>query len=140
MCFKAKGLPKPKILFDITAGEVAQVVKQACPKAQILLSDSYYKTTTIDELKRFVKDDDTNEYRYISEYHDCDNFSFQLMGSIHNVDWGALPCGIIWTSTPQGGHAVNCFIDNQHIFWIIEPQNDKIFELPIDWIPYLVII
>jgi hypothetical protein len=133
-------LPPPVVLFDINSQEVWDTAKAAFPKANIYLSDSFYKTTTKEELMRFLKDDVTNEYRYISEYHDCDSFSFQLMGSIHCIEWGALPFGIMWTSTPNGGHAVNCFIDDKKEVWIVEPQNDQIYKLPTDWVPYLVII
>jgi hypothetical protein len=71
---------------------------------------------------------------------DCDDFSFHLMGSIHNVDWGALPFGIVWLSKPGGNHAVNLFIDSDHKTWLIEPQNDEYFDCPVDWVPYLIII
>ena len=140
MCFKPKGLPPPKHLEDITATEITDILKQSFPKANIFLSDSTYRTTTIDELIRFLKDDKTNEYRYVSEYMDCDNFSYHLMGSIHNVEWGALPFGIIWLNKPNGNHAMNIFIDNEHEVLLIEPQNDIIQTCPSSWVPYLVII
>ena len=141
MCFnKPKGLPPPKDLVDIQAGDIMNLIKQAFPKANIFLSDSTYKTTNIDELMRFLKDDKTNEYRYVSEYMDCDDFSYRLMGSIHNVEWGALPFGIVWLSKPSGNHALNCFVDNTHEIYFIEPQNDNIFICPSNWVPYLVII
>jgi hypothetical protein len=139
MCLN-KGLPKPRVLYDITAGEIQAVLKEVCPTAVVLFSDSVYRTTTLAELQRFLKDDKTNEYRYISEYHDCDNFSFQLMGSIHNVDWGALPFGIVWTGTPGGNHAVNCFVDDERVLWFVEPQSDSVFSLKEGWVPYLIII
>ena len=137
---KPKGLQPPQGLIDINMDEIQQVLTKEVPHAAIYLSDSTYRTISIHELMRFLKDDKTNEYRYVSEYMDCDDYSYHLMGSIHNVEWGALPFGITWTSTPNGAHACNCFIDNDHILWFIEPQKDNIFRLPMGWVPYLVII
>jgi len=127
-------------MVDISYSDVLYALSTVFKSASIYISDSKYKTITIDELIRFLKDDDTNEYRYVAEYMDCDNYSFHLMGSIHNVEWGALPFGIIWTTVPNGAHAANCFVDDDMEVWIVEPQKDTYFHLPEDWIPYLVVI
>lgn len=141
MCiFKKELLPEPKTTFDITSEEIKTVLKSVCPNAMILIGDSFYKTTTKSELMRFLDDDDTNEYRYITEYYDCEDFSFRLMGQIHCVEWGALSFGIVWTKTQSGNHAVNCFIDNERKLWFIEPQTDFIGAKPNDWEPYVIII
>jgi hypothetical protein len=140
MCFTKKGLPKPEGLVDINSTTITAILQSACAHAIVLLSDSVYSTCPVDELRRFLKDDDTNEYRYVSEYYDCDDFSYRLMGQIHNVEWGALPFGILWVKTAQGNHAVNIFIDEDHIMWVIEPQTDEVYLMPSSWIPYLVII
>lgn len=141
MCFfKKSAMPKPNGLVDITSEDIAPILKTSCPNANIYLSDSYYSTVSIGELRRFLADDKTNEYRYVSEFYDCDDFSFRLMGQIHSVEWGALPFGIMWTQIPGGNHAVNCFIDCDKKLWIVEPQNDSVYFLPNDWSPYLVIL
>jgi hypothetical protein len=141
MCLKTKMLlTPPKNLVDITGIDIQRLLVTEFPKANIFMSDSIYKTTNIDELMRFIKSDPTNEYRYISEYHDCDDFSFQLMGSIHSVEWGALPFGIVWLSKPGGNHAMNIFIDNEHNVFLIEPQNDVFYICPPDHVPYLIVI
>lgn len=141
MCLKKSGLPRPQGLETITVAEITDVLRQSCSRANIYLSDSVYSTTSIDELMSFLKADDTNEYRYVSEYYDCDDFSFRLMGQIHSVEWGALPFGIVWlTKENNVNHALNIFIDNEHDMYLIEPQNDVIQVLPTGWIPYLVIL
>jgi hypothetical protein len=141
MCLnRPKGLPPPENLVDISATDISRLLLDQFKRAYIFMSDSTYKTTSIDELMRFIKSDPTNEYRYISEYHDCDDFSFQLMGSIHSVEWGALPFGITWLNKPSGNHAMNIFIDKDHEIYLIEPQNDIIQVCPSNWVPYLVII
>lgn len=143
MCFtrKTKGLPPPTPLLNINAQQMINLLKTACPKALVLLSDSIYSTTTVEELQRFLRSDDTNEFRYVSEYYDCDDFSFRLMGQIHNVEWGALPFGIMWlTKENNVAHALNCFIDDDMILWLIEPQSDQVFLLPNNWTPLFVMI
>jgi len=144
MCFKLltkpKGLPPPNNLIDIEAGTILTILKEKFTAANIYLSDSIYKTTNIDELIRFINSDKTNEYKYVSEYFDCDDFSFHLMGSIHNVEWGALPFGICWLSKPGGNHALNIFIDREQEVYFVEPQNDTVFLCPTHWVPYFVMI
>jgi len=133
-------IPPPKHLEDIGYSEILGILKAEFPKAKIHLADRDYKTTTKAELMRFLKYDLTDLRKYLSEYYDCDDFSYALMGAISNPDWGALPFAILWTTTPKGGHAINCFIDNDREVWIIEPQNDRVFECPNGWEPYLLMM
>lgn len=130
----------PSPLVEISYTSLANLLNATFPSAGKYLSDSKYKTTTIQELKRFLDWDKTSEKTYISEWFDCDDFSSVLNGTINIPEWYYLPFGIMWTDTPQGGHAVNIFIDNMSEIWIVEPQNDSCFKLPSDWNPYLIII
>lgn len=130
----------PSGLEEINIFEISTIVQAAAPNAQHFISDLNYRTTTKTELMRFLKADITDAWGYIPELFDCDDFSFALMGHISNPDWGALAFGILWTQTPTGGHAVNCFIDKNRKFWVIEPQNDNVFEMPVDWDPWLVVM
>lgn len=133
-------LPPPKYLENIDYTEISTILKAEFPNAAIHLADRKYKTTSKTEFNRFITHDLVNKNIYISEYYDCDDFSFALMGEISNQEWGALPFGILWTEVPGGAHAVNCFIDKKREVWIVEPQNDKIFKCPVDWNPYFIVI
>lgn len=143
-------LPPPKNLVSIDNTTINNILNKVAPVATKILSDSIYSTTSIDELRRFIRDDKTNEYRYISEYYDCDDYSFRLMGMIHSIEWGALPFGIIlvnkrdWIKDPTGKklfpHAMNCFIDSKQDFWLIEPQNDQVFHINSNYKPYFIMI
>jgi len=128
----------PNYLEEIEYAEVFSVLSAEFPNCSILLGDNKYKTTTKEELMRFLKEDNTDKYPYITEWYDCENFSDTLMGRLSNPDWGCLPFGTLWTSMPNGAHAVNVFVDNNREVWIVEPQNDGIFSLPNDWNPYFV--
>jgi hypothetical protein len=130
----------PNYLEDIDWVEVDTILKAEYPNAAILLSDNSYKTTKKSEFERFIAEDITDQWQYVPEFFDCDDFSFSIMGQLSNPDWGALTFGILWTNTPNGAHAVNCFIDKDREVWILEPQNDQLYRLPGNWNPYLVIM
>jgi len=133
-------IPPPKELDPIGYTEIWSILKAEFPNAKIHLADRDYKTTSKEELMRFLKYDLTDIRKYIPEYYDCDDFSYALMGALSNPNWGALPFAILWATTPNGGHAINCFIDKDRQVWIIEPQNDWIGTTPKGWEAYLIIM
>lgn len=140
-CPQSSGnISPPNYLEDMDYTEVMTLLQSEFSNATILLADNDYKTTTKSELERFLAHDITDQWQYVSEFYDCDDFSFSVMGQLSNPDWGALTFGILWTNVPGGAHAVNCFIDNNREVWIIEPQNDAFYKLPGDWTPFLVIM
>jgi len=92
------------------------------------LSDSSYKLVDVDYLRTFLKENPVNKRNYVPEKHDCDDFSFILMGDITRWD-SDLAFGIVWGRTPSGsGHAWNFFIDTNEKMWFVEPMRDTIFE------------
>ena len=141
-CEPESGISPPNYLEEIGYDEVYSTLNAEFPECTLLLSDNRYKTTTKQELMRFLKEDNTDKYGYVSEWFDCNNFSYHLHGNISSPSWGCLPFGILWTTTSGGGHAINCFVDNNREIWLIEPQNDLMFKLdskPI-WKPYVVMM
>jgi len=140
ICKDESKLTPPKGLDPIDVNEINTLLKAEFPDATLLFADRDYKTVSKTEFIRFLKDDDIDIRKYTSEFYDCDDFSFALMGAISNQDWGALPFGILWTEVTGGAHAVNCFIDKKREVWICEPQNDDVFKCPSTWKPYLIMI
>jgi hypothetical protein len=131
----------------VNKGEIpASVIRQAYIKAfkvswcercfghcSIKLADETYRQVNLNQISQILKDNKTNEQKYIDNDYDCDDFTFQLMGTFHsNIDTAAMPIFICWVSTPNGGHAVISFYHNGEIF-IIEPQTDEIYSPPNDW-------
>ena len=137
---KSNIISPPKYLEDIDGNEIRTILQAEFPNTPLYISDTMFQTTTKEELIRFLKEDIVDKNKYISEKYDCDDFSYQLMGNISSPKWGMLPFGILWSETPNGGHAINCFIDNNREVWIIEPQSDKIFKIPDNWNPWLVVL
>ena len=145
MCFrwffeKKYGITPPVNTKKINMEEIYSILDAQFPKAETWVSDNEYQTTTFSEYERFLHWNQVDKRLYIKEYYDCDDFSFQLMGDSQIPGWSSLAFGILWTSTPNGGHAVNFFIDNNYDIWIVEPQNDHIFSMPKEWEEYLVIM
>ena len=140
LCKQEASIPAPSPLDDIDSSEVLTILSAEFPGAKLYIADSKYKTTTKEEFMRFINNDSTDWNQYISEYYDCDDFSFSLMGHISNQEWGSLPFAIVWADVPGGAHAINCFIDINREVWIVEPQSDNVFKLPSTWKPYFVVI
>ena len=134
------GIEPPKDKVKTGWFEVYKALKENYPEADIHITDHDLELCSKEEIARFLKADSTDLNFYVSQYHDCDDFSFQLMGAMNKPGWSGLAFGIMFTEVPNGKHAVNCFVDKYFQTWIVEPQNDKIFQKPDDWIPYFILI
>ena len=83
-------IPEPK---QITGIELGQMLKAYC--GNLWLSDSKYKTMNKKSLEDFLRINPVNERKYITEAHDCDDFSFELMGDVST--WNSDGTfGIVW--------------------------------------------
>lgn len=137
---KQKNISPPNYLEDISNSEVLTILKAEFPEAVILLTDDQYKTTSKDELLRFLREDATDKYSYVPEFYDCDNFSFRLIGQISNPSWGMIPFGFTFINGGGVNHALNCFIDIERELWLVEPQDDRMFKCPNKWKGVIVIL
>ena len=139
-------IPPPQGLVPIDFSELYTLLRSEFEYTAIYMADNNYKTCSIQELQRFLKDDITDSWQYVPEYWDCDDASFSLMGRLSNPDWGMLPFGVMYVvieedeNSKVAGHAVNIFVDKNRNILIIEPQNDQIMLLPDNWRPYLIVM
>uniref|UniRef100_A0A6M3J0H1 Agglutinin C-terminal domain-containing protein n=1 Tax=viral metagenome TaxID=1070528 RepID=A0A6M3J0H1_9ZZZZ len=88
--------------------------------AEIYLPDENFKVYNKDVVKAFLKLDEIDKIPYVTEVHDCDDFSAELFG---------LFAGLVWTNA----HALNFFIDENETLWFVEPQSDEIAPDLEDW-------
>lgn len=96
-------------------------------------ADELYKPVAPDLLQLILDADTGDKEEYETEFYDCDDFAFRLMGWFHmDRDAAAWPIFITWVNTPQGGHAVLSFYQDGLVY-IIEPQTDDVFPVPADW-------
>jgi hypothetical protein len=111
-------IKSPKEIGNISNSKVNEILSPFC--RDLFLSDNNYSTTNITEAKSFVRGSMIETKKYMSESHDCDNFSYALNGywsdSLYSFCFG-----IAWSKS----HAFNIMIDNEENIWIIEPQNNK---------------
>jgi len=116
---------QPSVIGAINWDETINIITPHIKKpSQIYLSDATYSLTSVDELRKFLNADRTNYGKYEAEGHDCDNFSYQLMGYFSK--WSYSFCfGIAWSK----GHAFNIMIDSNKKLYVIEPQGDAIFTI-----------
>jgi len=139
--FSKDKLGKPSPLINIDNTEVMSILRaEMGTECVIYLSDADYQVTSKAEIVRFLSLDDSDKEKYVSEYYDCDDFSYRLHGQFSIPGWSSLAFGILWSGTPNGGHAINCFIDEDREVWVVEPQNDSIFKLPKNWEPWIIIM
>lgn len=120
-----KGRVIPKEMPSITSIEVGAILKSYTNN--IWLSDGTFQLVDTENLKAFLASDPINGRPYVSEKHDCDDYSYELMG--HVSDWSPdNTFGIVWgLNASGGGHAWNFFIDGNMEVKYVEPQNDVIF-------------
>ncbi len=116
--------PSPDIKGNISYEEAKEKLEDLAPVAQIWLSDGLYATTTVSSMQKFLEINNIDKKEYTHPRHDCDDFSYELMGAVSN--WNShLSFGIIWGRQ----HAFNFFIDYHHNFYAVEPQTDVVRHL-----------
>ena len=121
----ARNIAKPpKRKRKISRDEAYKLFKSflPCGGAILVLGSDYYWLVSKADIERFLKADLTDAFPYTDNYK-CRNFSFRLLGDIQIPGWTDIALFGIWA----GGHAFNCFIDEDKRIWYIEPQTDEIF-------------
>lgn len=136
---------KIDVVVPLTGTEVRQIVQSVVGETNTLitLSDDMYMCLEKKEIESWLASDPTDYKKYKKEIRDCDDFARILEGK-------ALDCAAAASDKEMGfcfgiikgdlrkseddnerrSHAMNCFIDNEKRFWLIEPQTDKIIEYP----------
>jgi len=93
-------------------------------ESRIFLSDRLYHICSKQDILDFLALDQTDQERYETEFFDCDDFSFRLMGQFHVKPYASLAFGIAWSRT----HAYNVAVTKEGVY-VIEPQTDSVFLL-----------
>ena len=102
------------------------------PENSIILDTTYYSIEK-DYMIDLLENDRTNEYTYIPEMFDCDEFGIVLMANLMKVSYRCkydyrIAIGIIigYNYINNISHLMNFFIDKNNVIWCVEPQNDTI--------------
>ena len=121
------------------------------PIYRVTIREKYQKSIKIIGINQINKDyafdiETENKGIYLPEtdmvVHNCDNFNKALWG--YWQDWQSeLALGILWISKPYA-HALNVAIltdeNGKKGVYIIEPQNDKIYEVPENYVGRLIVM
>lgn len=131
----------PQIVARFTSQEVRDILTKNLPGIEnVVVSDGFLGAYALEDLKGFLKKDNIDEYKYVKEGFDCDDFAKVLLGREKewyrfNTQEVGSTFGIVFgdirgseTDTQQRAHAVNVFIDQDGQMWLVEPQNDSIFK------------
>jgi len=113
---------EPKKLRIIGISQVANKIKKYCN--QVYLSDVIYGLCSMTEAKKFSQQTKVAARKWIKEQHDCDEFSFALMG-YWNEGLEQFCFGIAWSRY----HAFNIMLDHKKQVWIVEPQNNNFIRI-----------
>ena len=137
-----------------TAQEIVQIVNQTfgdrAEGCDFKLSDQKYYAAKLTDIQVVLQQTKIDELPYIIEEetgveaYDCDNFASALMGAFqcdpYKPEWRAtgkqavFECWVWWKDNDKTyGHALNCAILESRKFVFIEPQNDRIFDVPENW-------
>jgi len=119
-------LAVPPRLKRITNTDLKRKLQRLFPSACIHLSDKDYGLASVEDLKRFLKLDPTDKHGYVEVEHDCDDYSYTLLGA--STRWCPDLCfGLVWGVVPGIGlHAFNIYINQTGQVYSVEPQTDKI--------------
>lgn len=106
-------------------------VSHLCPPTGIFVADRTYKQPSLQELEDLLFLTYFEEYKWTKEVFDCDDFADILAAYVKQnryKEHAKLPWsfGICWGSVRQ--HALNIAVTNNDKVYLIEPQNDEIWE------------
>ena len=118
-----KALPKaPEHRREIGAGALRRIIRASFPKGDIHLSDNSFYLPDLEDIEKFLDQDETNRYEYKSEIFDCDDSAKRLYGQFAIPGWSHFAFGLMWSNI----HAMCIVVDQNEDLWIVEPQNDNV--------------
>ena len=97
----------------ISLHEASSILLDKFEDVEIYLPDEDIKVYNKEEIKNFLKLDETDKIPYLAEIKDCDDSAAIMFGKF---------AGLVWTSL----HALNFFISDDNKLFFIEPQTDLI--------------
>jgi len=118
--------PLPKGWATVSKDLIYKKLEEACPNTQIFIRNCFYRVIQKEDMEKFLAKDKTDRKQYLQEFYDCDDFSLVLAGRVNL--WFPNAFGILWRSQPP--HAMNVFVDSHFKVWLVEPQDDSLYEPP----------
>lgn len=112
---------------EISGDEVRALLLQFT-KENLWISDETFTLVNTEDMKTFLAMNPVNSRVYFSDKHDCDDYSYELMGDVSDAH-PELAFGMVWGNRVDGvAHAWNFYIDENKQVKFVEPQTDQIFD------------
>ncbi len=110
---------------NITGAEVQALLTPFTDKQWI--SDGIFECIVTSNFRAFLERNKIDSETYIVDRHDCDDYSYELIGDV--THWYPEGCiGIVWGLNTNGNpHAWNFIINECKKIMFVEPQADTIF-------------
>lgn len=111
----------------ISDNDVWGIVNNEFDNPEVNILDSKYKVPRLEYLKHALSKTAIDRARYVSDYYDCENFSFHLH-SVLALEYGINSVGIVISGASR--HAFNVVIAHEggeEKVWKLEPQADRIW-------------
>jgi hypothetical protein len=128
---------KPRDDLWMSYSDLGTMLHRDFPNAAVYVSDDLNHLIYQADMKKLLQLNFVRFRRWIKEDHDCDNFAKELAGIVSSIA-GSHAFGIVLVNTPQGAHALNCFIDEFGRFNYVEPQSSTIFRTKEGYTPFLI--
>ena len=118
-------IPKVELYGPVHAFTLAW---KAPPAEEIEFRDCYYYLITLDDMRKLLEWDKTDQREWVAEEYDCDDFAYDLWRNIARHYHIAL--GVIGVELPDGTlHMMNIFFSAEGQVYVIEPQTDEIIPI-----------
>ena len=122
---------KKKFAFKLLASDLRKILKNQS-KCLEMVVDTKYQVYRYNDVHEFLMKTHTDREQYVSDFWDCDDFSWALY-AMARYNFPGIPFGVAYFNRPNGAHAVNFFIDENTQFWLVEPQTDAVIRVPEKW-------
>ena len=112
---------------EISGNKVREILKK-CNTNNLWIGDEVFKLIDTNDLIEFLKNNPVNKRKYITEFHDCDDFCYELMGNV-STWYPEGSFGMVWGNRAKDNvaHVRNFFINEINEIMYVEPQTDEIF-------------
>lgn len=128
------------------SGEVLKrTIEDQLAPSNMFISDRKFSAWGTADMESFLSLDFTDAKEYLPESFDCDDFSYVLLGRMTEAH-PDIAFGLAWVTYKNWrgelvAHALNVYFDaDEGEMMFVEPQNDRIFDPPVEWNTFLVVI
>lgn len=116
-----------KVMPEISGKKVKEILKE-CNTGNKWVGDAIFKLIDTNNLIDFLSKNPVSKRKYLTDFHDCDDFCYELMGDV-STWYPEGSFGMVWGNKAKNNeaHAWNFFINENNEIMYVEPQTDKIF-------------